>query len=104
MAIAVGIPDALYWDMTPDEFEAVLKEVTFNNRQANLRAGLIAATIVNMSPHRRRRRAVQPSDFLAKPRMHMTPEEGQKAMRRWATQHNARHAAPTKEKEEEPTP
>ncbi len=72
---------------------AVIKARQRYERQANLRAGLIAATIINANPYRRKgARLVRPSDFLKVPRtaqQYMSPEEGQKFMGRWVKKVNA---------------
>ncbi len=63
----------------------MLKQVAHRERQANLRAGLIAATIINSNPYRRKgARRVQPGDFIKREPQYMSPEEGVKFMDRWA--------------------
>ncbi len=62
---------------------AVLKEVAQQERRANLRAGLIAATILNV--HRKRgTRMFYPEDFVKSPRVYMSVEEGAQFMDKWA--------------------
>ena len=82
-AVAVGIPDELFWRLTRGEVMAVLKEVAQRDRQANLRAGLIAATIVNVN-RKKGTRMLKPEDFLKSPREYMSVEEGTQFMDRWA--------------------
>ena len=86
--MAAGIPNDLYWELTLQEVGAVLRRVVEQERAANLRAGLIAATIINASPYKPKGRFVRPTDFLAE-RQHMTAEEGQLFMDSWSTAQNA---------------
>ncbi len=62
---------------------AVLKQVAQQERQANLRAGLIAAVIVN-SHRKKGARLLQPEDFVKGPRRHMSIEEATRHMDSWA--------------------
>lgn len=63
----------------------MLKEVALQERRANLRAGLIAAVIVNSNPYRKKgARLATPEDFIKGPRRHMSVEEGVLFMDRWA--------------------
>ncbi len=91
------MPNELFWDSTQQEVMAVLKARQRYERQANLRAGLVAATIINV--HRKRgTRLVRPGDFLKVPRtaaQYMSLEEGQKHMGRWAKKVNAHIAGDT---------
>ena len=83
--MAIGIPDELFWRLTQVEVMAVLQEVALQERQANLRAGLIAATICNANPYRKKgARFLQPEDFIKGPRQYMSLEEGTRFMDRWA--------------------
>lgn len=76
--------DELYWRLTLEEVSAVLKQRQTEEQRADLRAGLVAATVANV--HRRKgQRAIQPRDFFGEGRRrHMTPQEGARFMRRWA--------------------
>jgi hypothetical protein len=70
----------------------VLQQVAQRERQANLRAGLIAATIVNSNPYRKKgARRLKPEDFIKGPREYMTAEEGARFMDRWAKHINKGH-------------
>lgn len=56
-------------------------------RQAALRAGLVASAIYNV--HRKRgQRALRPSDFVRGERKYMTVEEARRYMDAWAREHN----------------
>jgi len=89
--MAAGIPNALYWTLTPAEVVAVVREVALRERAANLRAGLIAATLMNI--HRKKgSRLIQPGDFLRRPREYMTVEAAQEFMHSWAKDMNQKHA------------
>lgn len=73
----------MFWQLTQREVAAVLKRVSERSRAADLRAGLIAATITNV--HRRKGAAlVHPSDFVRGPKRYMTVEEAETHMDRWA--------------------
>lgn len=88
--IICGIPNELYWELTPEEVDALFRVKSKYDRAlheaAILRAGLVAATIVNV--HRKKgARMVHPHDFLKRPRRekdYMSPEEGRAFMARWA--------------------
>lgn len=90
--MSVGIPDELYWDLTLEEVLAVLELIGARQRNrernADLRAGLVAAMIVNTNPYRKKgARLMQPEDFVkgAKvPKRHMSVEEAQMFMDSWA--------------------
>ncbi len=77
----------MYWRLTRREvvavLQAIVKRVSEQNRAADLRAGLIAATITNV--HRRKGAAlVHPQDFVRMPKRFMTVKEAQTHMNRWA--------------------
>ena len=77
----------MYWGLTRREVAAVLKRVSEQNQAADLRAGLIAATITNV--HRRKGAAlVHPRDFIRGAKRYMTVEEAQTHMDRWAKRIN----------------
>ena len=82
-AMAAGISNEVYWSLTVREVKAVLKSIAEQNKQADLRAGLVAATIANV--HRRKgSRLVQPQDFLRQPKRFMELDEAVRHMDRWA--------------------
>lgn len=93
-AIAAGIPNELFWELTPREIEEVLRRRAEEDKAQLLRFGLIAATIVNV--HRSKGAAlVQPSDFIRekpKPEDYMDPETAQAFLDRWARTQNAEFA------------
>jgi hypothetical protein len=81
----------VFWELTLREVEAVVERRAEQERRRDLRAGLIAATLVNVN-RRRGSRLVQPQDFFRtgrKPEDFLTVEQATKAMDRWAEQHNA---------------
>lgn len=87
--VAAGIPDEVYWRSTPEELTALLEELdkreTRLKREADLRAGLIAAELHNTQPFRRPgARRLRPSDFIREPPKKLSPEEVYKAMSSWA--------------------
>ncbi len=86
--------DEEYWNSTQEEVSAVLDHVALVEKQANLRAGLVAAVITNV--HRKKgSRLVQPADFLKTPRVHMSVEEASKFMDTWAKGINAQEPSVT---------
>ncbi|KKN44567.1 hypothetical protein LCGC14_0691710 [marine sediment metagenome] len=93
--MACGISDALYWSLTREELVAVLKVHAARERSANLRAGLVAATICNTNPYRKKgARRIQPGDFFrSAKREHMSVAEAQKFMNGWASTINKDAAA-----------
>ena len=94
MAMAVGIPHELFWELTIEEVNEVLKRENEKEKSAYLRAGLIAATIVNV--HRRKgARMVKPSDFIRerpKDEDYMDVATAKKVLGRWAKSVNASFA------------
>lgn len=65
--IAAGVPDELYWQLTPPELRALLRALNAREeeraRQTALAAGLIAAEIRN-TQRRRGGRIWRPQDFV----------------------------------------
>lgn len=85
-ALCAGIPDEVFWDLTPHEVAAVIDQRAEEERRATLRAALIAATIVNVHLPKGRR-MVQPSDFIQElPREedYLDVDVAQSVMDRWA--------------------
>lgn len=95
-AIAAGVPDELYWQLTPPEIRALLEELAEREarqeRNAALRAGLVAAAIYNV--HRRKgTQALKPEDFVRpeRERVKILPAaEMAKRLQAWAEAHNKR--------------
>lgn len=83
LAIYSGIPNELFWELTIDEVSEVLKRRTESERALTLRAGLIAATIINVN-RKKGAPLVQPHDFLPETEEYMSPEEARAFMDRWA--------------------
>lgn len=78
----------MFWELTPRETEAILERHKEAERREYLRAGLIAATVVNVN-RRKGAKLIRPEDFLRelpKPEDFMDPEEAVTFMDRWATQ------------------
>lgn len=86
-AVAAGIPDELFWRCDIEELVLLLRAIHERDaaieRAANMRAGLIAAVIVNTNPYRKRGApTVKPADFFREPTVdRMTIEEAQMFMR-----------------------
>jgi hypothetical protein len=74
--VALGLPEEELWRCTPrllHEHARVYAEV---NRRADLRAGVIAAAIVNTRAGRRRgSRGVKPEDFFQTRRASAAPDD-----------------------------
>lgn len=95
IATVVGVPDRLFWTLTAREVEAVLDRHAELERAANYRAGLVAATVVNVNL-KKGAKPVQPRDFFDEGRDEedfMSVEQASAALDLWAAQHNARVAA-----------
>lgn len=91
--MALGIPNELYWDLTPHELGVILTQKQALAKEAWLQAGLVAAVIVNVN-RKPGAALVQPSDFFREPRNEndfMSAEEGALSMDRWAASVNANH-------------
>lgn len=95
--MAQRLDPRLFWDLDHREIIAVFRERAeiqrVEQRTADLRAGLIASTIVNMSPHRKRgARKVQPGDWFqyGDDLDRMGHEESMRFMDRWARRQNDR--------------
>lgn len=87
-----GMPDELFWRSSPQEVEAVLERRSEAERGANLRAGLVAAAIVNVF-RKKGSAPSKPSDFIRERRKEsdfMTPAQAAKVMDRWAASINRR--------------
>lgn len=86
-----GIPNELFWELTPPEVDAVLTRRNELERAKYLRAGLIAATIVNVNK-KRGAPLTKPSDFIKeppRPEDFMGLDEAQRFMDTWAAEQNA---------------
>ena len=100
--MALGIPDDLFWECTPPELDALIR--AFGEREsrreeaARQRAGLIAASIYNVTPRKPGyNRVFQPTDFWQQPdkgevRIVSRTEMAQ-SLARWAEIHNRRIGA-----------
>lgn len=81
--------DEVFWRSTLSEVVAVLERDHARRREANLRAGLIAATICNVN-RKKGTRAFVPEDFVVgakggpRPEDYMSPAEGRRALNAWA--------------------
>jgi len=77
----------MFWDLTIHEVGAVFDRNADRERAANLRAGLVAATIANV--HRKKGAPMmKPSDFLRQPIVRMSPKEAAQFMDTWAAGQN----------------
>ena len=85
----------MFWDLTLREVEAVLKRCIGHARDANLRAGLVAATIYNVN-RRKGTRMLKPSDFLTQPVRHMSVGEARTFMDQWAEGQNQKRVKAVK--------
>lgn len=83
LALHVGIPNELFWELAIPEIEAVVDLYLEHERAETLRAGLIAATVHNAN-RRPGTPAAHAHDYLPQKRVYMTPEEGAEAMNKWA--------------------
>ena len=79
--VSLGLHEPLFWECTLPEVRVVFGRADRHRRWADLRAGLIAATIVNMAG-KHSRRNVKPQDFFARSddRAHDTPENLRNAL------------------------
>lgn len=87
----MGIPNELFWDSTPQELGEIFKRKQSMEKESWLRAGLIAATIINVN-RRPGAALVQPGDFIREERREedfMSVEDATKSMDRWAARMNA---------------
>lgn len=83
----------MFWELTYEEIGAVLKREAEQEREANLRAAMVCATLVNLK-RKKGSPPVQPKDFLKGERQHMTAEEASAYMQTWAKRINAGHQKP----------
>jgi hypothetical protein len=95
LALRCGIPNELIWELSIPEIETVVQLKVEDDRAASLRAGLIAATILNV--HRKKgTRVIQPQDFVRMPDDFMSPEAAQAYLDAWAiSQGDGKIVAPT---------
>lgn len=93
--MAAGIPNELFWELTPREVEEVLKRQAEEERAEYLRAGLVAATIVNVN-RKKGAPMVKPGDFIrvrARPEDYMDIKSTVNALDAWAAEMNQTPAA-----------
>lgn len=86
-AIAAGIPDAVFWRLTPLELSHVFAVRREQARAATLRAALIAAQIINVNL-RAGATPVRPEDFLREPRRasdYMSVRDARRVLAQFAT-------------------
>jgi hypothetical protein len=95
-SVACGVPDEVYWRSTPTEAGALLDELVDlearRERNAMLRAGLVAAAVYNV--HRKAgSRAFRAEDFVRKEReeaQEVTPAQMRAWLLSWAERQNRR--------------
>lgn len=87
------MPDELFWRLTPREVMAAIEAVNLRQSAledaANLRAGLIAATVINMTPRKKGARPAKAGDFFRKPVKAQSPAEMAQMLDRLAARQNA---------------
>ncbi len=90
--MVAGISNELYWDLTLREVEAVLDRVAEREQALNLRAGLVAATVINVKK-KKGSPLVRAGDFFKKrqDKEYMSPAEAHRFMGRWMEKQN-KHA------------
>jgi len=87
--VGCGLSADVFWDLTMREVGAVMECKRRHVQNANLRAGLIAAILVNL--HRKKgRRAVKPADFFATAPTRMSARSAEPFMDAWAASINRR--------------
>ena len=85
-----GISDEVFWSLSPIELDAVLIRRNDLERAKYLRAGLIAATIVNVN-RKRGTPPAKPSDFIRvrpRPEDFMRVDEARRVLDGWAEEQN----------------
>lgn len=95
-AVAAGIDDDLFWGLTATEtralLEALMRREGEREKSALLRAGLVASAVYNVN-RKKGARPLQPKDFVREPVKHLTPEQMERVLSRWASQANGRASA-----------
>lgn len=88
--MTAGISNELFWTLTPREVEEILKRRGEEERSRNLRAGLVAATIINV--HKKKGAPLtKPADFLRsrpQPGDYMDLKQSVRALDAWAAASN----------------
>ncbi|MGH9255466.1 MAG: hypothetical protein ACRD3C_12975 [Vicinamibacterales bacterium] len=90
-AHVAGIPDELFWTLSVPEVEAVVERQNELERAKYLRAGLVAATILNVN-RKPGTPLVKPGDFLRerpRPEDFWNVDEARAFLDRWAEAQNA---------------
>lgn len=86
-AMAAGISNELFWNLTPREVIAVLERKAEEEKAKYLRTGVIASTIVNMSPVKKKGHRAKATDFFRerpKPGDFMDVEQAATMLNAWA--------------------
>lgn len=96
LSLTSGIPNELFWDLSLPEIEAVIDCRVEDARAATLRAGLIAATILNVN-RRKGASLVQATDFVREKDEFLDPEQAAEFMDRWAQSQGGVIVEPTVE-------
>lgn len=102
MALTIGIPHELFWELSLREVEMVVDQWLEHQRSRTLRAAWVVATILNV--HRKRGAPwISPHDLVRTPRKEedfLSVEQSRVALDAWAAGANAaQEVAPPKAKE-----
>ena len=95
-AVASGIPDELFWKLTPVEVGALMDDLvdieSRREKNAALRAGLVASAVYNV--HRpKNMKALKASDFVKEEKKaELTAKQERDWWYAWAQDQNAWHA------------
>ena len=96
-SVVAGVPDDLYWASTPAEvaelLDAIAERESRQEREAALRAGLVASEVRNTMRQKDSDRVWQAGDFVKKAPVRLSVEESIMAMRAWAADHNRKYKA-----------
>ena len=82
----MGVPNALFWDLTSRELEEIFKSRAATEKRTNLLFGLVAATVVNVN-RKKGAPLTKPSDFFKekpKPEDFMDVAEAERVLGLWA--------------------
>lgn len=91
LALSLGIPHELFWDLTLREVEAVVDRYLEMEKQRHMRAALITSAIYNVN-RKPGTPAFKPQDFIREPLREedfMSVEESRAMLNRWAASVNA---------------
>lgn len=87
VALIIGIPDEVFWTLAPPEIYAAIEAYNERERRADMRAGLVAATLVNVNRSSSSQALVRPEDFFKqrdRPEDYMSEEDALAELKAWA--------------------